>query len=232
MIALLGNFIFRNMQLNGIDKTVRLFRDSEVNNSLIGEYSYVGECSRVRNCEIGRFVKIDRNNFVAGTQIGDYSYTGTFDMIFNSIIGKFCSISYGVTIGPPEHDYKRLSMHPMIYDRFYNIFNSTDLIRNNKYDKELVIGNDVWIGCNSTILRGVKIGNGAVIGANSLVKHDVPPYAIVVGAPAHIIKFRFDDDVIMRLNQIQWWNWEVEKIRTYKTLFLKENINMEDLKNF
>jgi len=88
--------------------------------------------------------------------------------------------------------------------------------------KECVIGNDVWIGCNSTILRGVTIGNGAVIGANSLVNKDVPPYAIVVGSPAKIIKYRFDEEIIQALLKIKWWDYPLEIISQHAELFALE----------
>jgi virginiamycin A acetyltransferase len=78
---------------------------------------------------------------------------------------------------------------------------------------DITIENDVWIGAKSTIMSGVKIHNGAVIGANSVVTKDVPPYAIVAGNPAQIIKFRFDVNQINALQEIRWWNWEEEKIK-------------------
>jgi serine acetyltransferase len=77
----------------------------------------------------------------------------------------------------------------------------------------ITIENDVWIGSKSTIMSGVKIHNGAVVGANSVVTKDVPPYAIVAGNPAQIIKFRFDVDQIQALQEIRWWNWDEEKIK-------------------
>ena len=77
---------------------------------------------------------------------------------------------------------------------------------------QVVIGSDVWIGCDAMILGGVHIGNGAIIGASSVVAKDVPPYAIVVGNPARIIKYRFDAETIAALQRIKWWNWPEEKI--------------------
>jgi tetrahydrodipicolinate N-succinyltransferase len=76
-----------------------------------------------------------------------------------------------------------------------------------------IIGNDVWLGAKVNIIRGVKIGDGAVIGANSLVLHDIPPYAIAVGSPARVIKYRFDESVIEELIKIKWWEWDIETIR-------------------
>ena len=117
--------------------------------------------------------------------------------VINAEIAKFTSISWGVTIGPEEHDFNRVTNHSFLYST-----KSFQLVKEKIYSpitKECTIGNDVWIGCNSTVLRGVAIGDGAVIGANSLVNKDVPPYAIVVGSPAKIIKYRFSEEIIEAL---------------------------------
>lgn len=205
-----------------IDPTVRIFTNGSVDNSEIKDHSYIGENSRVKDSYIGRYVRIDRNNLIKESKLEDFTYTGPFDLIFQSTIGSFTSISYGVTIGPPEHNYKKLSTHPFIYDKFYDIIDEGELIPNDKFNKTLVIGHDVWIGCNSTILRGVTIGNGAIIGANSLVKHDVPPYSIVVGNPAHVIKYRFPENIIQILQQVKWWEWDLNIIKANSWLFTNE----------
>lgn len=86
------------------------------------------------------------------------------------------------------------------------------------------IGNDVWIGYGATILSGVRIGDGAIVGANAVVTKDVPPYAIVAGNPAHVIRMRFSPQIISDLLQIQWWNWPFDKIRKNMPLLLSDNI--------
>ena len=91
---------------------------------------------------------------------------------------------------------------------------------------QIIIGNDVWIGAHATIMGGVKIGNGAVIGAGAVVAKDVPPYAIVLGNPARVIKYRFDEATIEWLQKLRWWNWTPEKI---KSCWL-EMENMESFK--
>lgn len=199
--------------------SVKLYRCAEVSETKVGEHSIIGDFSRVRKSSLGTHIRIDRNNFLTNVHLGDYSYTGPFDMIFHCNIGKFVSISYGVTIGAPEHNYHLLTTHSFIYNKEYNLLDEDQLIRNDKFDKPLNIGNDVWIGCNSTILRGVTIGDGAVIGANSLVNKDVPPFAIVAGCPARIIKYRFDQETINRIIHMEWWNWPEEKIRENPSLF-------------
>lgn len=215
-----------------VHNTVAIYGNGELSHSSAGERTIIGENSRVRNSKLGHHVRIDRNNLLMDVEIGDYSYTGPFDMIFHLKIGKFTSISYGVTIGAAEHNYKLLSTHPFIYDHYYEIFDKDSVIRNDKFDKETIIGNDVWIGCNATILRGVHIGNGAVVGANSLVNKDVPPYAIVVGNPAHIIKYRFSEDKIEKLLKMNWWDWPIERIRSSMNLFTTESCDLNDFLHY
>ena len=86
----------------------------------------------------------------------------------------------------------------------------------------IFIGNDCWIGANVTLMSGIRIGNGALIGANSVVAKDVPPYAIVVGNPARVIKYRFDKKQVQKLLEIEWWNWDINKVKKYIEWFKKD----------
>lgn len=131
------------------------------------------------------------------------------------IIGKFCSIAckakFLMTSG--NHSMKSLSSYtfPIFYEEWgLDVSHVTDAW-NNKGD--IVIGNDVWIGYEAVIMSGVKIGDGAVIGTRAVVTKDVPPYTVVGGMPAKVIKKRFDDDTIDKLMKIQWWNWTEKKIQ-------------------
>ena len=93
------------------------------------------------------------------------------------------------------------------------------------YGRPIVIEDKVWIGINSTILPGVKIGYGAIVGAGSVVTKDVPPYAIVGGVPAKLIRKRFDEDVISRLVELRWWDWDKERINCNLPAIQSGNIN-------
>lgn len=131
------------------------------------------------------------------------------------IIGKFCSIAckakFLMTSG--NHSMKSLSSYtfPIFYEEWgLDVSHVTDAW-DNKGD--IVIGNDVWIGYEAVIMSGVKIGDGAIIGTRAVVTKDVPPYTVVGGMPAKVIKKRFDDDTIDKLMKIQWWNWTEEKIQ-------------------
>ncbi len=89
---------------------------------------------------------------------------------------------------------------------------------------DVVIGSDVWIGAHATILSGVAIGDGAVVGACSVVAKDVPPYAVAVGNPARVVRYRFEPDLIERLLAIRWWDWPPEKITANKDLLWSERV--------
>lgn len=144
--------------------------------------------------------------------IGEYTYglSNANFLLFKSDdrvrIGRYCCFAQGVLIiASGEHNYRAVSNFP--FDAHY---------LNNGVDKdtfskgEIEIGNDVWVGARATILSGVKIGDGAVIAAGALVAKNVPPYAIVGGVPAGIIKYRFSEEVIESLLRISWWKWDPE----------------------
>lgn len=128
-------------------------------------------------------------------------------------IGRFCSIAPGVVIGDSNHPTEWLSTHSFqwgegswIPSQALGRFKRPLDIKGSR----TVIGNDVWIGANAIILPGITIGDGAIIAAGSVVFRDVPPYAIVGGGPARVIRFRFDDKTIKRLLKIRWWSFSLE----------------------
>ncbi len=162
-------------------------------------------------------------------KLGKYSYAHEYkevgDEIKETIVGNFSSINSLTVLGFNDKNYKigNISNYPF-YLCSPDLFeiNETNIINSSKITR---IGNDVWIGSGVTINNGVKIGDGVIIAYNSYVTEDIPPYCIVGGNPAKIIKKRYNDEIIEKLVKIQWWNWPDIKIKQNKEYFLNKSIN-------
>lgn len=173
--------------------------------------------------------------------VGDYTYYDDFEDVHNFeknvkyhfdfigdklIIGKFCMIASGVTfiMNGANHKMDGITAYP------FNIFGKDWKVAEPKladlpYKGDTVVGNDVWIGTNVTIMPGVHIGDGAIIASNATVTKDVAPYSIVGGNPAKELKKRFSDAKIQALLDMQWWNWDLEKI-TRKLKYLTDRLEV------
>lgn len=161
-----------------------------------------------------------RNNIgkvdLVNSKIGFATYIRS-GSLKNCKIGKYCSISENVRVVDSTHSYNFVSSFPGFYSSQNDLFpfNKTKfcehLLTRSGFACE--IGNDVWIGTNVLIKGGIKIGDGAVVGMGAIVTKDVPPYAVVAGNPAKIIKYRFDENTIRKMLKIEWWNWESDTIK-------------------
>lgn len=140
------------------------------------------------------------------------------------IIGKFCAIAAETRfIMTGDHKLDAISTYPfpIFGNGWEDAFNIYDL----PVKGDIVIGNDVWFGYNSLIKNGVTIGNGAIIAAGAVVVKDVPAYAIVAGNPAKVVKMRFDEATIKRLENIAWWDWDIEKITSNQKLICNLDVD-------
>ena len=176
--------------------------------------------------------------------VGDYTYYDDFENVANFernvkyhfdfigdqlIIAKFCMIASGVTfiMNGANHLTDALTTYP------FAIFGNgwEDAMEGKSYPHRgnIVIGNDVWIGYNATIMAGVTIGDGAIIATNATVVKDVPPYTIVGGNPAIEIKKRFSEAQIQQLLELQWWNWSIDKITKNRKFLTGNQLDQLDL---
>lgn len=136
------------------------------------------------------------------------------------VIGKYCSIAYNVNFIVDEgyHTISEITNYPHVN----NLTTNSELLELKKsfHQKEgIVVGNDVWIGMNAIILPGITIGNGAVVAAGSIVTKDVPSYTVVGGNPAKIIRIKYDDEIIDKMNNVAWWDWEEALVTERKSDF-------------
>lgn len=168
----------------------------------------------------------ESTELINGVVVGKHSYGIRKHCIPGGLlkkVGAFCSINDNVVIGEMNHPTNWITTHPIAYlsenylvgkEGVRGLLKKGDEVSLNGLanNREIIIGNDVWIGTNVVILPSVKIGNGAVIAAGAVVTKDIPDYAVVGGVPARIIKYRFTKEQIEILNQIAWWDWEDEKI--------------------
>lgn len=189
-----------------IHRTVSLLRISINGNVYIDEKSRIQEGVRI-NAQ--SFFKLGRYSVINGPN------TNIDCLIHNVEIGSFCSIAKNVSIIEYTHYSERITTSLILK----NIFLEKNL--DNFSKGPVIIGNDVWIGSDCVILSGVTIGCGAIIASNSVVNRNVPPYAIVGGSPAKIIRYRFSQEIIDDLIKLKWWNWDIDKIINNKDIFSK-----------
>lgn len=184
-----------------------------------------------KNVNVSRSSSFEGYNKLAEKSVFDGhmgygSYMGS-NCFIKANIGKYTCISSNVISVIGKHPTKEwVSLHPAFFsDRKQCGMTYVKENRFNEFTETTIIGNDVWIGHSALILEGVKIGDGAIVGAGAVVTKDVPPYSIVVGVPAKVIKYRFSENEIAKLSELKWWDQSVE--------WIKENVDKFcDIRNF
>jgi acetyltransferase-like isoleucine patch superfamily enzyme len=178
----------------------------------------VGHFSVCEDVQFGRWNTIHNLVRMRSVMIGDMSYVANGARIVNARIGRYCSLGPQCRVGMGVHPTAFASTHPAFYSR--TLGPNRSLAVQEFVDSITVeIGNDVWIGDRASIMDGVRIGDGAIVGANALVTRDVPPYAIVGGVPARLIRMRFDDTLIARLLATRWWDRDHDWVRRNANAF-------------
>ena len=204
-------FLLRNYFLRGIAwyknyyKTKKRFPTAQM-----------GYDSWCNNSELAEYVTLYENVRVSNSKVGKFTYFAEGARISNAQIGNFCSIGPQVLMGRGTHPTKKfVSTHPI----FFSTGKQAQISFADKtyFDeiRPVIIGNDVWIGAKTYICDGVTIGNGAIIAAGAIVTKDVPPYAMVGGVPAKVLRYRFSMEEIDFLLKDAWWNKDINWLREH-----------------
>ncbi len=183
-----------------MQKKNKLIRElKRLSNKLFGTKYPLNSTNKIaKTCWINKDVTLHSN-----IKIGEYTHLNQGDYLFDDVeIGNYCNIAINVIIGGDEHSITTLSQ--------YGFKNINNKITAKHHELKTIIESDVWIGAGAIIKRGIKIGTGAVVGAGSIVTKDVPPFAVVVGVPAKVIKYRFTEDIQEKILESKWWTYDKE----------------------
>ncbi len=174
----------------------------------LSEVPTIDPTADVLYSDLGKWTEVGPRTKVIETVMGDYSYIVNDGDVIYSEIGKFANIAAQVRLNPGQHPMDRASMHHFQYrSDAYDLGSDDEAFFDWRRASRVVLGHDVWIGHGVVVQGGVTIGTGSVIGSGAVVTKDVPPYSIVTGIPATILRPRFDIQIQNALLRICWWDW-------------------------
>jgi len=175
----------------------------------------VEEDVKLTETVLGAYTRVCAHSGLNAGTMGDFSYCAGYNQFDYTEIGKFCSIASFVRINPGNHPaFTRAAQHHFTYrSSEYGMGEDDKEFFNWRRAKPVIIGNDVWIGHNASIMPGVTIGNRAVIGTGAVVTKDVGPYEVVAGVPAKRLRMRFPDGTAEKIDGSAWWDWDYETIK-------------------
>ena len=180
----------------------------------LGDTPQIHRTASVRASTFGRFCEVGARTKVAESTFGDYAYVVNDSDIIYTDVGKFCSIAAHTRINPGNHPLERVALSHFTYrSSSYGLGSDDASFFDWRRGFRCVLGNDVWIGHGAVVLPGVKLGNGAAVGAAAVVTKDVPPFAVVVGNPARVLRIRFAAEIVAALQRIAWWDWTHDRLR-------------------
>jgi len=198
---------------------------SRVARSVLGHDCTLEPGAELFNSNLADHVQLQRQTTVTDVNIGRYTYVARHAYLNLVTIGAFCSIGPSVLAGLGEHPIDLGTTSPAFYSTRKQCGASFARVDHFAERRPIVLGNDVWLGARVFVRDGVTIGDGAIVAAGAVVMHDVPPYSIVGGTPATLIRPRFPEATVLRLQALAWWNWPDERLREAQPYLASRDVN-------
>jgi acetyltransferase-like isoleucine patch superfamily enzyme len=207
-----------------LGKNVVINNNSHVSKSHVKNNVLINSNCLIVNSSLGEHVTVYQNCSLSDVAVERFSYIAGNSVLSMVQLGSFCSIGPELICGLGGHPTHFVSTNPVFFSALRQCgisFSDKDYFEERR---ETIIGNDVWIGARVSIKDGVRIGNGAIVAAGSVVVKDVPDCAVVGGVPAKLIRWRFPPSIIEKLLQIKWWDWPEEALREAQPYFVNSDI--------
>lgn len=188
------------------------------------EAGLVHDDSTVVDSALGRYTEVGRGSRLDAVELGDYSYCDRLCHLANATVGRFANIASFVRIGATDHPLDRASLHHFMYRsaKYWDGEQDDAEWFAKRRSRRTSIGHDTWIGHAAQVKPDIVVGNGAVVASGAIVTKNIPPYAIVAGVPARVIRFRQPPEIVSRLERLAWWNWDhatlAERLPDFRSL--------------